>query len=326
MSTTTVQNDAQQTETPAVETDADTSALATVEPKVAKLMEQNDTSIAKIVTLAVATLDPKDALVKYARLGGEVLKHARWQKKSFTGTWEKEDYKRLCDKIADQVKFSVPIKDVRMDVYARVHLFVEAVRPFCEGIEKLSYYQVANKFLPMLQFDAVDLTAEIKKGWYTFLQETLAQQIGAEPLSVKALDAKIAEQTAELAREKLSGKTAEQIQEAEDRAKEAAFRKERNAAQGKVSTSLDKAITDGHADAQDVSQIVQKVLKDHGLELPSVGIDPATCSKVDLKMFFAVMLNNERISEIRFAHKLLGKMVESLEAAAEEETAERKAG
>ena len=43
-------------------------------------------------------------------------------------------------------------------------------------------------------------------------------------------------------------------------------------------------------------------------------------------MFFAVMLNNERIFEIRFAHKLLGKMVESLEAAAEEEASERKAG
>ena len=291
MSTTTVQNDAQVT-TPDVDVDADTSALATVEPKVAKLMEQNDTSIAKIVTLAVATLDPKDALVKYARLGGEVLKHARWQKKSFTGTWEKDDYKRLCDKIADQVKFSVPIKDVRMDVYARVHLFVEAVRPFCEGIEKLSYYQVANKFLPMLQFDAVDLTAEIKKGWYAFLQETLAQQIGSEPLPVKELDAKIAQQTAELARERMSGKTAEQIQEAEEKAKEAAFRKDRNAAQGKMSTSIDKAITDGHADAQDVSQIVQKVLKDHGLELPSVGIDPATCSKTDLKMFVSLQPNS----------------------------------
>lgn len=310
--TTVIQNEQQINEQGGQQ---DVEAPAPIDPKVAKLMETNDTLIQEVVALAVETLDPRDALKKYAKLGARVLKHAAWQKSKFPA-WAKEDYVRLCDKIADQVKFSVAIRDVRMDVYVRVHLFVEAVRPFCEGIEKLSYFQVANKFLPMLEFDAVDLTAEVKKGWFVFLKETLAQQIGPEPLSIKALDAKIAEQKAELERERKAKLDPEKAAEQERKAAESKARREREAAQSKVADAIDKALVDDHADPADVVQIVQKVLKDHKLEMPQVGIDPATCSKQDLKAFFSVMYLNGRAAELKFCLALLGKMVEQIETEA----------
>ena len=48
--------------------------------------------------------------------------------------------------------------DIRMGVYVRIHLWVEAVMRSAQCGEA-SYFQVANKFLPTLQFDPVELRA-----------------------------------------------------------------------------------------------------------------------------------------------------------------------
>ena len=71
-------------------------------------------------------------------------------------------------------------------------------------VERLSYYQVANKFLPTLSFDAVELTGEIRKEWLTWVRTTVERQLGDEPLSIKDLDQSIADRKAEIERERLA--------------------------------------------------------------------------------------------------------------------------
>ena len=69
-----------------------------------------------------------------------------------------------------------------MDKYVRIHLWVEAVKPLVPDVEKLSYFQVTNKFLPTLAFDAVELTGEIRKEWLTWVRTTVERQLGEDPL------------------------------------------------------------------------------------------------------------------------------------------------
>src|SRR6201996_3194159 len=66
-------------------------------------MADLDSADDDLVSLAVATLDPKDMLRKYARLGAEALKRARRQKAAFKG-WAEEDLTRLFGKLADLVR------------------------------------------------------------------------------------------------------------------------------------------------------------------------------------------------------------------------------
>ena len=105
-----------------------------------------------MVDLAVATLDPKDMLKKYARLGKEAMDLAEKRKASLAaGAWNgKDDFEKVCSDLETLVRMRVAIKEVRMATYVRVYLWVEAVKALVPNVEKLSYFQVANKFLPTL--------------------------------------------------------------------------------------------------------------------------------------------------------------------------------
>jgi hypothetical protein len=281
-----------------------------------KQMDDFRAAESEVVDLAIATLDPKDMLRKYAKLGKAVLALAGKRKASFAG-WVREDFSKVCDDLATLVKMRVAIKEVEMDKYARIHLWVEAVKPLVPNVEKLSYFQVKNKFLPTLAFDAVDLTAEIKKEWLTWVRTTVERQLGDEPLSMKELDQSIADQKASIERARNAKRDPEKALAAEQKAAEAKAKKERRDAQQKVADSIDAAITNGHADSSDVVQIVDAMLKANGLSLPEklVGFDPATRSIDDCKTLAKAMFANGKVAEMKVLRDTLDAMLKIAESA-----------
>ena len=300
-------------------TDTNTAAPETpvLDERAAKLAEQDQASVSKIVSLAVDTLDPKDMLRKYAKLGEAVLKHARWQKSKFPA-YEKQDYERLCKNLGEQVRFMVPIKDIRMDVYVRVHAWVEAVKLIVPDVEKLSYHVVANVFLPTIKFDPVDLTAEFQDGWAVWTAEAVARQLGNDPLTLDGLKKSYAERAAEIKRERDDKLSPEKLAERERKAVEQKALAERRSAQSKISDSIDKALEHGHANGLDLMQIVEKIAGERGVAVPTVGFDPSTATKADCKMLASALWNAGKVVEMKYLRDQLDMMVKMFENSAVE--------
>ena len=281
-----------------------------------KRIDEMNALQAEVVDLAVATLDPKDMLKKYAKLGKAVLGLAARRKANFKA-WAKEDFSKVCDDLATLVKMRVAIKEVEMDKYARIHLWVEAVKPLVPNVEKLSYFQVKNKFLPTLQFDAVELTAEIKKEWLTWVRTAVERQAGDDPLSIKELDQSIADQKKAIEDARNAKKDPEKLLEQERKAAEAKAKKERRDAQQGIMDSIDGAVTNGHADTSDVLQIVEQALKANNLSLPAkvVGFDPINCTVADCKMLAQAMIGAGKLAEAKVLRDTLDAMIKIAEHA-----------
>lgn len=282
-----------------------------------KKIDEYRASEARVVDLAEATLDPKDMLKKYARLGGEAFKLAQKRKASLAaGAWNgKDDLNKVCSDLETLVKMRVAVKDVRMLVYIRVHLWLEAVKVLVPNAEKLSYHLVVNKLLPSLQFDPADLTGEIKKDWLTWVRTTVERQLGDAPMSFKELDASIVDHKTGIERDRNAKKDPEKVLLQEQKAAESKVRKDRRDAQSKISESLDKAIVDGHAEVNDVVAIVDSVLRDHNLSLPKklVGFDPVTCTAADCKTLASTMLGVGKLAEMKILRDSLDVMLKIAE-------------
>ena len=290
-------------------------ALPAMDDATAAKMSKNDDAISRIVALAVQTLDPKDMLKKYAKLGKAALDHAIWQKNQFPA-WADEDYKRLCDRIGDQVKFQVAIKSVRIDDYIRVHAWVEAVRPLVPEVERVSFYQVVNKFLPMLSWSRTELSGEIKKGWVDFVKATVAQQVSDAPMSIKDLDAAIQAHAAHLEAERNSGKSAEQLAEAARRKSIADATRAEMKAREDITTSVDDALG-GILTPTQLVDIVNKVAKDRGVKLPVGDMSTlATMSPVEAKLLAKALWDAGNMAAMRVLRDQLDMMVKTFENAA----------
>jgi hypothetical protein len=270
----------------------------------------------EVVELATATLDPKDMLKKYAKLGKAVLSLAAKRKGDFKA-WTKDDFAKVCDDLATLVKMRVAIREVEMDKYARIYLWVEAVKPLVPSVDKLSYYQVKNKFLPTLAFDAVELSGEIKSDWLTFVRTTVERQIGDDPLSIKDLDAAIADQKKAIEAARNARLDPEKALLREQKAAEAKAKKERRDAQQGIMDAIDGAVTNGHADPNDVVQIVEQALKSNNLSLPAkvVGFDPINCTMADVKMLAQAMIGAGKLAEAKVLRDTLDAMIKVAEHA-----------
>jgi hypothetical protein len=270
-------------------------------------------SEAKVVELATATLDPKDMLKKYAKLGAEALKLANKRKESLkAGSWNgKDDLNKVCSDLETLVKMRVAVRDVKMLVYIRVHLWVEAVKPINPNVEKLSFHVVVNKYLPTLMFDPVELTGEIKKDWLTFVRTSVEKQLSDSPLTMSDVDSAIKDYKAELENAKRKNTSDEKQLERERKAEESKVRKDRRDAQTLIADSLDKAIVDGHAETQDVVEIVNKVLADHKMELPAklAGFTPETCTVADCKELVKAMAAHGKVAEMKALYNHLDAML-----------------
>ena len=223
----------------------------------------------------------------------------------------------MCEQLETLVKMRVAVKEVRMNVYIRVHLWVEAVKAICPNVEKLSYFQVANKFLPTLSFDAVELTGEIKKEWLTWVRTTVERQLGDEPLSIKELDESLRTHKTEIERERNAKKDPEKALEQEQKAAAGKDKAARRQAHEKIVDSIDKAVTEGHASTTDVVQIVSEVLKANNLSMPAklVGFDPANCTVADCKTLAAAMAGAGKLVEMRVLRDTLGALIQIAENA-----------
>ena len=209
----------------------------------------------------------------------------------------------------------VAVKEVRMLVYIRVSLWLDAVKALVPNAEKLSYHLVVNKLLPTLAFDPAELTGEIRKDWLTWTRTTVERQLGDEPMSFKELDQSIADRKAEIERDRSAKKDPEKRLEQERKAAESKSRKDRRDAQSKISETLDKAIVDGHAEVNDVVAIVDSVLRDHNLSLPKklVGFDPMTCTAADCKTLASAMLGAGKLAEMKILRDSLDVMLKIAE-------------
>jgi hypothetical protein len=254
-----------------------------------ELDTENKLQINRIVALAIETLDPKDALQKYSALGAEVLGHARWQKSEFP-KWAKEDFYKLCDQIGERVSARIPVGEHRMDRCARIHLWVEAMKPLVPRVERLSYFQVTNKFLPTLRFDPVDLTGEIKDEWLTWVRMTVERQIGGDPLSLKELDEAIADQKEEIA---LDNDASRKRQTPDQKARAA-----RRVALAKVTEMIDSVLFSRTLDGTDLIQVLEKVAGERGMRLPSVGFDPTSLTSADCRRIAKVMQSHGKLAEM----------------------------
>ena len=271
----------------------------------------------RVVELAISTLDPKDMLKKYAKLGGEAVKLAAKRKASLkSGSWNgAKDLAKVCDDLETLVKMRVAIKDVRMMVYMKVCLWVTAVKVLVPEVERLSYYQVVNKFLPTLEFDAEALTGEIRSGWIGWVTSTVTQQLGDEPMSMADLDAAIRGKNAEITREKTAKRDPEKALEQEQKAAEAKVRSERKAGQSKISDAIDKALVADHANAADVVDIVGKVLRDHKIEMPPTGFNAATATPNDVKMLARQLMTAGKYMEMVVLRDTLDAMIKIVDNA-----------
>ena len=243
--------------------------------------------------------------------GCEAVKLARKRKASLKpGAWNgKDDLNKVCSDLETLVKMRVAVKEVRMLVYIRTHLWVEAVKPLVPNVEKLSYYTVVNKLLPTLAFDPVELTGEISKDWLTFVRTTVERQLSDAPLSMAELDDAIKAHKVEIEKARRAKVTDEKQLDREQKAAETKLRKDRREAQARVSESLDKAIGDGHADPKDVVEIVNAVLADHKLALPAklVGFDPATCTVADCKTLASALAGAGKVAEMKIPARHPGR-------------------
>jgi hypothetical protein len=270
--------------------------------------EQDD-----VVQLAIATLDPKDMLKKYAKLGSAVAKLAKRRKASVKAWNGAKDWAKVCTDLEDIVRMRVAIKEVKMDVYARVNLWLDAVRPVCPKVDKLSYYQVANKFLPTLQFDASELTGEIRKEWLTWVRLTVDKQLSDNPYSIKELDESIKERKAEIDDERKARdkRTPEAIIAAEQKAANKKLIAERSTAQSKIAQSIGDAFADKTADVNDVAKIFMDVTEQAGLAMPSrlIGFDPENCTVDDCKTLAKALLAHGKLAEMVALRDTLDVMV-----------------
>ena len=283
----------------------------------ARIMErEREHAFRAIVDLAVETLDRKDALAKYAALGKATLDHALWQK--FNGPdWTNEDYSRLLRRAEDAVRDRLPDIQIEMDVYIRVHAWIEAVRPMVPDVERLSYHQVKTRFIPTLSWSRRDLSGEIKAGWVEFVRVHVARQVGANPLTIKALDAAFAAHRELLERERAidAGQDPAQLAERARKAAESRARAERKESQDRIADSIDRALADGHIDGDGLMRVVAAVARDRKLTLPRVGFDPAAATAEDAKLLAKAMWAAARTAEMKALRDQLDVLIGASPAA-----------
>jgi hypothetical protein len=254
------------------------------------------------------------------------------QRKNGFKAWAKQDYEKVCNDLNSLIRQRVAVKEVEMDRYVRIYLWVEAIKALVPNVEKLSYYQVRYKFLPTLQFDPVALTGEIRKEWLTWMRTTAERQVSDNPMSIKDLDASLEERKDEIERERIARKDPEKALQAELRAAEKKRIAEREAAQTKVLKSVTNALVEGNATESDIADVVGKAMKDRDMDIAKVitklvssseqemprglvGFDPVGCTIEDCRTLCQALFGAGKYAEMKFIRDNLDRMIKVAENA-----------
>lgn len=275
----------------------------------------------ELVDLIVATVDPKDALKKYWKVGKSTHALAMRRLKSLAdGAWNgRKDFDKVCDDVATLVKMRVAVKDVRPSVYVRVFLFVEACKSIVPNVHAISYHAIANKLLPTLQFDATTLTGEIKKEWLTFVRLTCENLLSDSPMTMGELDKAIDERTDEIERERKANSklSAEQQLENERKAANKKLVAERQAAQSRILKTVHDSLTDGQAEVNDVLCVVRQAIEASNVSHSRgiVVIDADHINADDCKSLAFTMCQAGKVAEMTYLRDTLTGMLASMASA-----------
>jgi hypothetical protein len=208
---------------------------------------------AKILDATRRAYDPTDKLKRQCQLGEAFVERAKHQKLNTTD-WSGKAYSSLASKQEETVKLVLGINEVRLDVSAKIYGFVEFVKVANPLVENVSYYRIANHFLPMFKWDCKALEGSIEPDWLAFLRTVIdrnAETKDVKPMSIKELTSLIEAEKARLKLIELS-KPNDQAGKALEAAAKAAATREKNA---KLKARDDAR--EGYTDA------VEK-LRDHG--------------------------------------------------------------
>jgi hypothetical protein len=286
-------------------------------PEQAAYFAKRDADDWTFVQLAVKTLDPKDALKKHSALGKAALARLAHGKASLTkpngdSAWDaKKDIKPIFERLETMIRMESCVKTVELFAIVRVHLLVEAIRPFAPKVESLSYGMVKNCLLPLLVFDAEDLTGSIKDGWHVWLKEFVGRQLGSEPMNRDAITESMDVQAKALASARLAKQDPEKARIAEEKAANKKIRADHDKAIKAVSDTVDEVLTDGHVNADEIMQVIDGMLTAHGLDMPQTAgtFNPATCTVGDCKMLAMAMSAHGKQKEMRALAYALGQML-----------------
>lgn len=242
--------------------------------------DDNETEIAAIGAAIVKTIDYAGKLAEYCSIGARTVKLGRKQIKSIgAGEYGKDDFKRLCDRIADAARLSSPITDIRVNVYVKMHLWVDAVNKLMTTDDKpksvvsgLSYYVVANKLLPTLEFDVATLTGEIKEAWIPFVRETVSALMSDTPPSTKSIDAGIKARDSQIKAARQAKMDPDKVIALEQAEATRIANAPRKAAHTKIQTAIQTGIEEGLATPAEVVTLFKSALS--MLALPNDVLNP----------------------------------------------------
>lgn len=282
-------------------------------PEQAAFFAKRDKEDWDFVQLAIETLDPKDALKKHSKLGKEALKRLSVGKASLhKGSWNpKKDIGPIFEKLETMIRMESCVKSVQLDKLVRVHLLVEAIRPFAPKVESLRYGVVYNKLLPLLVFDAEELTGEIKTGWHVWLKEFVVIMLGSEPLNKDAIAESMEAHQKSLDQARLAKQDPEKAAIAAEKTAARLAAKPRTDAIKAVGSVIDKALTDANIDENDLISILDKNLIAHGKTLPANPgmFDPKNATVSDCRMLALAMMAHGKHKEMRALIQYLGQML-----------------
>ena len=135
-------------------------------------------------------------------IGKRTIEHARWQKTTFTGGYQSGDFEALVNRLRDDVRMLIYIKEdsVRVAEWTRAYVLRELVRETAgdetaDGLTMHEYLAILGR---ALKFDNVALTGEIQAGWLDFIKTVAAHRATGQAIKSKKFDEMVKTKTEEL--------------------------------------------------------------------------------------------------------------------------------
>lgn len=290
---------------------ADTNEFVPSESTIKERLEKAAKLDAKIMTGIRAAFDTSDKLKRQTTLGESFVERARHQKECTTD-WNKAAYSDLASRREEQAKIELGINDVRLDVSAKIYGFVEAAKITNPLVEKVSYYRIANHFIPMFEWDVKTLEGQIKPEWLTFVRNIIdrnAETEDSKPMPIKELVAAIDEekktqaQTANLAPNDNAGKALKGSAKAAATREKNAAKARRDAAREGLQTAVEAIVEHGDMSKADLTKHFLATASEFDVEIPIERIET-------VKPFDAKSATVASVKELMQALYLAGKMAE----------------
>jgi hypothetical protein len=252
-------------------------------------MAQLDKLEAGVMDQIKQTFDTKSTLKRHAALGKAFVKRAQYEAIVTGDGWNRTAYSQLAQRLELRARVEMGIPSVKLDVAAKIHGFLEAVRVTHKSVDDVSYYRISNKFAQMFQWDCKKLEGQIKPEWLTFVRSHIdgnAEIDGAKPMSIKELDSKIAEQEALIKSEsdaKSGPKDPGKALASKARAAQTAALKKRDESRAKLTDAIADVVENGDFAADDLSKHLAAVTTEYGISLPREVVHHFDAKSIDVK-------------------------------------------